>query len=118
DLGPVPAHVVADRRTLPVDSVRACILCVQDALAVAQAGDEGAAGVLAQNVAVRAALLLESVLHDAGEALGDRAEEAVAGVDDLVGGVGAARPVVAVRPRRGVGAGIGLARLLPGLGAG
>ena len=67
------------RRPLPVDPVAAGILGVEHALAVAQAGDEGAAGILAQDVAVRAALLLEGVLDHVRQALGDGAEEAVAG---------------------------------------
>jgi hypothetical protein len=40
---------------------------------------------LDQNVAVRAPLFLERVFDDAGQALGDGAEELVSGSDDLVG---------------------------------
>jgi len=73
--------------------VAAGIFRVQAALAVAQTGDEGAARVLTENVAVRATCLLEGVLDDAGQPLADRTEEAVPGLDDLVLRVG--RPLVA-----------------------
>ena len=75
DFGAVSAGVLADRRALPVDPVAAGILGVERAFAVAQAGNECAAGILAQNVAVRAPLLLERVFDDARQALGDGAEE-------------------------------------------
>ena len=69
------------RRALPVDPVVACILGVEHAFAVAQAGNECPAGILAQDVAVGAALLLEGEFDHLGQALGDGAEEAVPGLE-------------------------------------
>jgi hypothetical protein len=74
---------------LPVDLQIAGVLRVERALAVAQTTDEGAACLLSQNIAVGLAPLAEGALDDTGEAAGDSAEEAVAGVEDLVGAVSA-----------------------------
>src|SRR5262249_17425629 len=57
------------------------------ALAIAQACDKGASGVIAQNIAVGAALLGESVLDDLGEPLRHTAEKVIACSDDLVRGI-------------------------------
>src|SRR5262245_9413557 len=121
-LGAFGAGIVADRRPLPVDAMAAGILGVEDALPIAQAGHEGTGRFLAQDVAVGAALLLEHVLDHAGEPLADRAEEAVAGGQDLSRGVAAVRGLLVAR-RTGlvapavVGRAIAaVARVLVGLG--
>ena len=116
-LGAFGACIPADRRPLPVDAVGAGVLGVEGALAVAQPGHERAAGILAQNVAVRAALLLEGVLNHAGEPLADRAEEAVAGLQDFARGVAAiARVVVVARARRRPIAAVGGRRPVAAIG--
>ena len=63
------------------------ILGIHRAFAIGQAGDEGAGAFLAEDIAVRQAVLRKGALHHLGEAAAGRAEEAVAGIDDLLGGV-------------------------------
>ena len=81
--GAFAADVQADRRALPVDLQIAGILGVEHALAVAQPGDEGAAGLLAEDVAVRQAPVADRLLDDLRQPARHRAEEVVAGVDDF-----------------------------------
>src|SRR4029453_16584092 len=63
-LGALGTPVVANRWPLPVYASAAGILGVEDTLPVAQTGDKGPARLLAKDVAVRAPLFLEHVLHD------------------------------------------------------
>src|SRR5262249_33044320 len=63
---------------------------VERPFAVAHAGNDGAPGLLAQNVAVRAAGPLEGIFDCLGEAHGNAAEEAVACVLNLLDAEGAA----------------------------
>src|SRR5262249_5681182 len=89
-LGTLAAEIVADRRSLPIDLMHARVLGVERSLAVAEACDKCTAGILAEDVAIRPPLLLERVLDDVRQTFAHRAEEAVAGIDDLVLGVGVA----------------------------
>src|SRR5437762_3119703 len=107
--------LLGHRRALPVDAVDAGVLGVERALAVAQAGYEGAARILAQDVAVGSALFLERVLHHAGKPLADRAEEAVTGLEDLARGVAAVGDVVVARPWRPI-SGVGTGRAIAAIG--
>src|SRR5687768_17091181 len=65
------------------------ILGVKRALAVADAGDKGAAGLLAKDIAVRPAGSLEGVFDGPCKPHGNRAEEAVPRLLDLLHGEGA-----------------------------
>ena len=66
----------------------AAVAGVHRAFAVAEAGEERAAGFFAEDVAVGQAELADGALDQRGEALRDRAEELAAGLDQFVGGVG------------------------------
>src|SRR3954465_160065 len=73
----------ADRRPLPENGLFADIAEVDCALAVAQATDEGAGGLLTENVAIRLAPPLHRLLDCQRNPARDRAEELVARVDEL-----------------------------------
>src|SRR5262245_39241266 len=75
DFGASGTGVPTDRRALPIDAAGTGILGVEHSLAIAQAGNKGAAGILTKNIAVRSTLLLEGVLNHAGEPLAHGAEE-------------------------------------------
>src|SRR5262249_54355211 len=62
------------------------ILGVEDTLPVAQSRDHGAAGLLAEHVAIGQAPLASRLLDDLRQPARDRAEEAVTGIDDLARG--------------------------------
>ena len=66
----------------------ALVAGVHGAFAVAGAGKEGAAGFLAEDVGIGQAELADGALDQRGEALGDRAEELMAGIDQFVAGKG------------------------------
>ena len=89
DLGALTAEVVADAWTLPEHPVVSGVLGIERAFAIAQAGNQSAAGILAQDVAVGAPFALERVLDDVGQAFADRAEEAVSRIQDFAAGEGA-----------------------------
>src|SRR4029077_4389969 len=59
------------------------VLGVEDAFAVAEACDESACGLLAEDIAVRQTPLAHRLFDPLCETAGDGAEEAMAGVDDL-----------------------------------
>src|SRR5262245_59212736 len=81
------AEVEAERRPLPKDPEVAGVLGVEDAFAVTQPRDHGAAGFLPQHVAVGEPKLATRLLDYLREAPRDGAEETVAGIDDFVRGV-------------------------------
>src|SRR4249919_1364628 len=81
--GALAADIPADRWPLPVDLQIARILCVEHALAVAQARDKGAAGLLAKDVTVRQSPCADRPFDDLCQPPLHGAEEIVAGVDDL-----------------------------------
>src|SRR3954447_11924582 len=68
-LGPVRAHIVTERRPLPEDLMESGVLGVKAALPVAQSGDERSTEILAQNVPIWPAGLVEGVLNYVREAL-------------------------------------------------
>ena len=80
---PSPPAVEAERRPLPVDPQVAGVLGVERAFAVAQPADEGAAGFLAEDVAVRQAPLADGLLDHLREPARHAAEKAVAGIEDF-----------------------------------
>src|SRR5262249_10010715 len=94
------AEVKTERRSLPEHSEVAGILGVEDAFPVTQPCDHGAAGFLAEHVAVGQAKLAARLLDDLREPARDGAEEAVAGVDGRVRGIVRALRFRALRLRR------------------
>ncbi len=85
-LGAIPAEIVAERRALPIDLLVARVLGVEGPFAIAQPGNEGAARLLAQDIAVRLAGALEGEFDGLGETHGYATEETMAGLLDLVHG--------------------------------
>src|SRR5713101_2874516 len=71
--GALAAEIETDRRTLPEDPQVAGILGIERAFAIAQPRDYGAAGLLAEDVAVGQAPLAPRLLDDLGEPARDRA---------------------------------------------
>src|SRR3990172_3174613 len=57
------AEVVADGGTLPINPVVAGVFGIERAFAIAEARNEGATGLLAEDVTIRSAGALEGVLH-------------------------------------------------------
>src|SRR6516165_4058242 len=115
------AEVEAERRPLPKDPEVAGVLGVEDAFAVTQSGDHGAAGFLSQHVAVGESKLAPRLLHDLREPPRNGAEETVTGIDDFVRGILRALRSGAARRRRRIGLSwrrrrIGLGRRWIGLG--
>ena len=80
----IGSGIETERRALPEHAQIAGILGVERAVAVAQAADEGAAGFLAQNVAVRLPPLAHRFLDDHGEPARDAAEKVMSGIDQFV----------------------------------
>ena len=63
------------------------ILGVERAFAVGQAREKGARALLAEDIAVRQAVGFEGALDELGKPARGLAEEAVAGIDDLLQGI-------------------------------
>src|SRR5262249_20244419 len=101
----VRAGIKADARSLPEYAQIAGVLGVERAVAIAQAADKGAAGFLAENIAVRQPPLADRLLDDHSEAAGNAAEKSMPGIDQFVRG----EPVGGhgLRRRRGRGRGGG-----------
>src|SRR5262249_15070721 len=76
-----------DRRPLPVHPQVAGVLGIQRALAIPQAGDEGARALFAQDIAVRQAPLADRALDNRGESARHIAEKPMPGNHQLVGTV-------------------------------
>ncbi len=87
---PLGAQVVADRGAMPVDLLAAAVAEVQRSLAVAQAGQERGAALVAKHVGGWAPGFLEGVLDHARERGRDAAKEATGGGADLVDRIAAA----------------------------
>src|SRR3984893_14331022 len=85
--GSVAAEIEAKRRALPIHPKVAGILGIENAFPVTQSGHHRAAGLLSQHVSVGEAPLAPGFFDDLGEPARARAEEAVTGIDDLVGGI-------------------------------
>src|SRR5262249_43545986 len=81
--GALATRIPAECGALPIDPQIAGVLGVERALAIAQSADEGAACLLAEDVAVGLAPLAHRPLDDGCKAAGDAAEEAVTGVDQF-----------------------------------
>ena len=84
----VAAEVEADRGALPVDRALAVELRVDHAVAIADAADEGAGTLLADDVAVGQAVAGDDLLDYGGEPARHLAEELMPGADDLIRRVG------------------------------
>ena len=82
---PGQAEVIADARSLPVDQARRPHLGVEAALAVAEAGQERAAALCSENIAVGLAVGVEGVADDACQFGGEATKEAATGLADLLG---------------------------------
>src|SRR5215813_3837327 len=82
----VRAGIKADARSLPEYSQIAGVLGVERAVPIAQAADKGAAGFLAENIAVRQPPLADRLLDDHSEAAGNAAEKSMPGIDQFVRG--------------------------------
>src|SRR6187551_1459682 len=80
------AHVEADRRPFPEHAAITGVASIELAIAIAEPDHDGAAALLAEDVAVRLTPLAEGLLDHLREPTRYRAEELVAGSDDLVGG--------------------------------
>src|SRR6185437_1449546 len=66
-LGAIGPEIVAERWTLPIDFKTARVLGVERAFAIAQSGDEGAAGFLPEDVTIRPSRAVKRVLDNFGE---------------------------------------------------
>src|SRR6266581_2437034 len=103
DLRGVGAEVEADRGALPIDLLAAAALQRQHAVAIAQADADGAGELLALDVAVGPALVLEGLFDDLGQPLGRFAKEVGGGLEDrlLVDfGFAAGRVIAVLQARR------------------
>src|SRR5262249_16104478 len=72
--------------SLPEYAQIAGVLGVERAVAIAQAADKGAAGFLAENIAVRQPPLADRLLDDHSEAAGNAAEKSMPGIYQFVRG--------------------------------
>ncbi|KAI95415.1 hypothetical protein T281_05565 [Rhodomicrobium udaipurense JA643] len=84
------AEIVADRRTLPVHFLCRIHFCVKRAFSVPQARDDRPARVFTKDVAGRAAVALERVLHHFRQPFRHAAEETMSLVEDLARRIGCA----------------------------